>query len=61
MSMPDHPGYFTGVNVTLTLFQQSWPASIYMLPLQVLYQNLSREELTWMLWSKAIRQYNNNS
>lgn len=61
MSMPDHPGYFTGVNVTLTLFQQSWPASIYMLPLQVLYQNPSREECTWMLWSKAIHQYNNNS
>lgn len=38
--------------MTLTLLQQSWPASIHKLPLQVLYQNVSWEELTCLCWSK---------
>ncbi len=61
MSMPDHPSSVTAVNITLALVQQSWPASIHKLPLQVLYQNMRWEELTWMLWSKAICQCNDNS
>ena len=44
MSMPDLPSSFTVVKMTLTLLQQSWPASIHKLLLQVLYQNMRWEE-----------------